>query len=324
MTLLLSDEDVRQVTSMPAIIDAIQAALVIESRGGVQTVPRINFGLDQGFFRLMPAVIEEMDVMGFKAFDAKYPDARYLIALFRPSTGVLDCLIDAAHLTALRTGATTGIATRAMTQPGDCAHVGVIGSGVEAGANLEGILAVRDVTTVRIYSRDAGRREAFAARVRERHGIDAAAVDSAQEAADAPCVLAATNTGFGGPVALEGAWLQPGAHVNTIGATAPNLREADPETFSRAGAIVLDTEHAGAECGDVIAAEEAGTWPAERVTTLPAVVGSAGGWERPAGLSVFKSVGTAVQDLAAAHATAIAAREQGVGREIEMLSAKTF
>jgi alanine dehydrogenase len=324
MTLLLTDDDVRRVCDMPRIIDAIQHALAVEARGGVQIVPRINFGLDGGFLRFMPAVIEELDVMGFKAFDAKFPVARYLIAVFRPSTGELDGLVDAAYLTAVRTGATTGVATRLMTGPDDCREVGVIGSGLEARTNLEAMVAVREVERVRVYSRSAERREAFAAEVRSRHGVDAVPVEDPCEAAAARCVLAATNTGFGGPVALEGGWLSPDAHVNTIGATAPTLREVDPGTFSRASSIVLDTEHAGAECGDIIAAVEAGSWPAERVTTLAEIVGQGGDWERPAGISVFKSVGTAVQDLVAAAAVLERARQDGVGNEVDLLSAKTF
>lgn len=324
MTLLLTDDDVRQVARMPAIIEAIHAALIVEARGGVQSVPRINFGLQQGFLRLMPAVIEELDIMGFKVFDAKFPTARYLIAVFRSSTGELEALVDAAYLTALRTGATTGVATRLMTGPGDCREVGVIGSGLEARTNLEAILAVREVERVLVYSRSSERREEFARDVSRRFSVDATAVESPHAAAGAPCVLAATNTGFNGPVALEGAWLRPDAHLNTIGATAPNLREVDPDTFARASTVVLDTEHAGAECGDIMAAEDAGIWPVERVMTLTAAVGADGAWKRPPGVSVFKSVGTAVQDLAAARAVASEAAARGVGREVDLLTPKTF
>ena len=324
MTLLLTDADVRAVASMPAIIDAIHAALVVEDRGGVQTVPRINFGLQDGFLRLMPAVIEELDVMGFKVFDAKFPTARYLIAVFRPSTGELDCLVDAAYLTALRTGATTALATRLLTTSDQCHDVGVIGSGLEARTNLEGMLAVRSIERVRIYSRSDERREAFARELRERYDVDAIAVATPQEAVETGCVLAATNTGFGGPFALDGKWLPRDVHVNTIGATAPTLREADPTTFARASVVVLDTEHAGAECGDIIAAVDAGSWAPDRVMTLPQLVGGSTEWTRPRGISVFKSVGTAVQDLAAAGTIAAAAREQGIGQEFELLLPKTF
>ena len=182
--------------------------------------------------------------MGLKAFDAKFPEARYLIAVFTPSTGELDCLVDAAYLTAARTGATTGVATRWMTGPDGCREVGVIGSGLEARTNLEAVLAVREVERVKVFSPNPERRERFAREVAERFDIEVLATDSAAEAADAPCVVAATNTGAGGPVALQGAWLRDDAHLNTIGATAPVLREVDPETFARAATIVVDTEHA--------------------------------------------------------------------------------
>ena len=157
----------------------------------------------------------------------------------------------------------------------------------------------------------------------ERHGVEARAAASGQEAADAPCVIAATNTGAGGPVALEGAWLRADAHLATIGATAPVLREVDVATFTRAASIVLDTEHAGAECGDIMAAEREGAWDEDRVTTLPRLVGGGVPLVRE-GLTVFKSVGTAVQDLAAAAAVARVARERGLGRELDIVSPKLF
>jgi ornithine cyclodeaminase/alanine dehydrogenase len=320
---VLSDEEVREACDMHALVDVIEQALAIEARGGVQIVPRINFGVEGGFFRLMPAVIEELDVMGLKAFDAKFPEARYLIAVFTPSTGELDCLVDAAYLTAARTGATTGVATRWMTAPDGCREVGVVGSGLEARTNLEAVLAVRDVERVTVYSPNPERRERFARDVAGRLGVEAIAADTAAEAADAPCVIAATNTGANGPVALEGAWLRDDAHLNTIGATAPVLREVATDTFARAATVVVDTEHAGAECGDIMAAEAEGRWDERRVTTLAQLVGEGRPLARE-GLTVFKSVGTAVQDLAAAAAVARVARERGLGRELDIVSPKTF
>jgi alanine dehydrogenase len=322
MTLVLSDAEVREACDPTALVNAIGRALEIEARGGVQLVPRINFGLANGFFRLMPAVIEELDVMGFKAFDANFPGARYLVAVFRPSSGELDCLLDAAYLTAARTGATTGVATRAMTAEDGCREVGVVGSGLEAETNLAGVLAVRRVERVKVFSPNEERRKRFARLVAERFGVAAEAVGSAREALDAPCIVAATNTGRNGPVAVEGRALRADGHLNTIGATAPWLREVDAETFARAGSIVVDTLHAGAECGDIIAAQEAGVWDETRVTSLAAVVGA--GFERHGGLTVFKSVGTAVQDLAAAAAVAETARARGLGRELELLAPKVF
>jgi ornithine cyclodeaminase/alanine dehydrogenase len=324
MTLLLSDREVRELASVDRLVGPIRDALRVEAKGGVQIVPRINFGVKEGFFRVMPVVIEELDLMGLKAFDAKGPSARYLIAVFRPSTGELDCLVDGAYLTAVRTGATTGIATELMTAYDGCLEVGVIGSGLEARTNLEGVLAVRRVEHVKVFSRNGERRERFAAEIGRTYGISATAVATGAEAADAPCVIAATNTGFNGPFALDGNWLADGAHLNTIGGTAKVLFESDPATFERAAQVVLDTEHAPGECGDIIAAREAGTWHSGRVTTLAELLASDAGYQRPAGITVFKSVGTAVQDLVAAAVVAAEARARGIGREVDILEAKEF
>jgi ornithine cyclodeaminase/alanine dehydrogenase len=95
-------------------------------------------------------------------------------------------------------------------------------------------------------------------------------------------------------------------------------------TFARAAQVVLDTEHAGPECGDIIAAEAAGMWPRERVVVLTQLIGEDADYERPAGLTVFKSVGTAVQDLVAAAEAVAEARARGIGREVDVLAAKLF
>ncbi len=324
MTLLLSDREVRELATVDLLVGPIRDALKVEAAGGVQIVPRINFGVTEGFFRVMPVVIEELDLMGLKAFDAKGRNARYLIAVFRPSTGELDCLVDGAYLTAARTGATTAVATEVMTTHDGCLEVGVIGSGLEARTNLEGVLAVRLVDHVKVFSPNQSRRERFADEISHAYGVVATAVATGAEAADAPCVIAATNTGFNGPFALDGNWLRDDAHLNTIGGTAPVLFESDPATFERAAQVVLDTEHAPSECGDIIAAVKAGTWHSERVASLTDLVAGDGGYERPSGITVFKSVGTAVQDLVAAAAVATLARARGVGREVDILEAKEF
>ena len=149
---------------MRVLIDAIEHAIEVEARGGVQIVPRINFGVENGFFRLMPAVIEELDVMGAQGLRREVPRRPATSSRSsRPSTGELDCLIDAAYLTAARTGATTGVATRWMTAQDGCLEVGVIGSGLEARTNLEAVLTVREVERVRVFSRNPERRDALRA-----------------------------------------------------------------------------------------------------------------------------------------------------------------
>ena len=323
MTLLLDNAEVVSAVDMPAMVDALERAMAVDARGGVASVPRINLPVgDKGFFRVMPAVIEELDVMGLKAFNTSADGTvRYLMGVWSVRSGELLALVDATYLTAVRTGAVTGVAQRALAR--DHEQVGVIGSGLEARTNLEAICTVSPVRRVKVFSPRRERREEFASEMAARLGIEITPVDSPEEAADAQTVLVATNTGVGrGVIALEGAWLDSAEHVNSIGSTMPALREVDGVTFGRAELIVLDTLHAQAESGDLQAAAAEGHWDDAKVRPLSDVVVDP---PRPAaGLTVFKSVGTALQDVVAAKAVYDVARERGLGREVEFLGGKRF
>lgn len=322
MTLVLDNAEVVSAVHMPTMIGALEQAMAVDARGGVASVPRINLPIGpKGFYRVMPAVIEELDVMGVKCFNTSGDGTvRYLVALWAIASGELLALVDATYLTAARTGAVTGVAQRALAAEHE--QAGVIGSGLEARTNLEAICAVAPIRRVKVFSPRAERREAFAAEMSERLGVEVVPVGSAQEAADAQTVLVATNTGVGsGVVALEGAWLDGAEHVNTIGSTMSLLREVDAATIGRAELVVLDTLDAPAESGDLQAAAEAGCWDEARVRWLAALVVEP---VRANGLSVFKSVGTALQDVIAAKAVYDVALERGLGREIEFLGGKQF
>ena len=281
MTLILDNEDVTAATDLRTIIDALEDGLRAEANGGVDTVPRINLAADSEFMRLMPVVIAGMDIMGFKVFNGSLArGVRYVIGLYRASSGELLSLMDASYLTAARTGATTGLATRLMTAPDALSTVGVIGSGLEARTNLEAICAVRPVREVKVFSPNEARRTRFAQEMGERLQIVGRPVASGPEAADADGVLVATNTGMNtGRVALEADRLPSTAHVAAIGSTMPALRELDASIFARADVVVGDTEHARNESGDLIAAIEGGHWSDGKLRLLHDLpgAGAAGG-----------------------------------------------
>ncbi|MEA2383353.1 MAG: hypothetical protein QOH72_3324 [Solirubrobacteraceae bacterium] len=324
MTLILDNDAVTASTDMRTIIDALEDGLRAEAAGGVDTVPRINLAAENEFFRLMPVVIAGMDIMGFKVFNGSMArGVRYVIGLYRASSGELLSLLDASYLTAARTGATTGLATRLMTGDDDCPVVGVIGSGLEARTNLEAICAVRPVREVKVFSPNPERRTRFAEEMSGRLRIDVRPVASGAEAADAPAVLVATNTGMNtGRVALEAQWLPSDAHVSAIGSTMPALREVDAALFERADVVVLDTEHACNESGDLIAATEGGHWSEAKLRLLHELSDRTAPLD--GALTVFKSVGTAVQDVVAAAAVYETARSRGLGREVDFLELKLF
>jgi len=328
MTLILDNDEVSSAADLPTIIDNLEKAMALEAAGGIETVPRVNLPFSpKGFFRVMPAVIESLDLMGLKVFNSsRASDVRYLIGLWSIETGELRALLDANHLTAIRTGAVTAMAHRAIAGHRSAERIGVIGSGLEARTNLEAICAVSELRQARVFSPNPERREAFAAEMEGKLGIEVVAVGSAEEAADSPLILVATNTGIGRErIALEADWVPASAHVDSIGSTMPALREVDERLFGRADLVVLDTIDATEESGDLIAARAAGEWPVEKVRSLASLFDpEADRPPRSGELTVFKSVGTAVQDLVAAEAIVRVAAAEGLGRDVDLLCGKEF
>ena len=329
MTLLLTNSDVERASDIAAQIDVIEAGLREEANGTVDLPPRLNLATTAGFFRVMPAVMRDSGLMGYKVFHGSVlHGVRYLIAIYDEKDGRLLALMDAAYLTAARTGATTGVATKYLALQ-NAATVGVIGSGLEATTNLEAVCAVRPIREGKIFSPTQANRERFTARMSVRLGIRLEAVATPEQAvADVDVVVVATNTtGVGDLIAYRGRWMTAGQHVNSIGSTGLQLREIDPETFARADRIATDSRvQLEAESGDLHAARQAGTYDRSKVTELKQVVaGHTPGRTELHETTLFKSVGTAVQDVAAGFAVYREAVRRGLGRDVgDFLELKTF
>lgn len=329
MTLLLTNSDVERASDIAAQIDVIEAGLREEANGTVDLPPRLNLATTTGFFRVMPAVMRDSGLMGYKVFHGSVRQGvRYLIAIYDEKDGRLLALMDAAYLTAARTGATTGVATKYLAPP-NAAAVGVIGSGLEATTNLEAVCAVRPIREGKVFSPTPANRERFAARMSDRLGLRLEAVATPEQAvAGAEVVVVATNTtGVGDLIAYRGRWMTAGQHVNSIGSTGLQLREIDPETFARADRIVTDSRvQLEAESGDLHATRQDGMYDRSKVTELKQVVaGRILGRTEPDETTLFKSVGTAIQDVAAGFAVYREAVRRGLGRDIgDFLELKTF
>jgi ornithine cyclodeaminase/alanine dehydrogenase-like protein (mu-crystallin family) len=329
VTLVLRDSDVRAVCDIGSLVTFLDQALRKEAKGTGAHVPeRLNLAHGSVFLRVMPALLPEAGLLGLKFFHGSMQDGvRYVVAVCSLDTGEILGLIDAAYLTAARTGATSGVATHWLSRE-DSSCVGVIGSGMEAETNLRAVCSVRPVTRAAVYSRSPQRREAFAARMSESLGIPVrAAADPRAAVAGTDIVVVATNTGPDPVVAYRGAWLEPGQHVVSIGSTTAALREIDTDTILRADTVVFDVtlDQLRNESGDVIAVLDAQAgWragvPLDRVIT-----GEVLGRRRPEDITVFKSVGTAAQDLLGASYVLREARRRGVGTEIaDITSPKQF
>jgi ornithine cyclodeaminase/alanine dehydrogenase len=262
--------------------------------------------------------------MGFKAFHgAPTFGARYLIAVFEQANGDLLALMDANHLTAARTGATAGVAAKYLARP-ESRTVGVIGAGMEARANLQAMCDVLPgLERLTVYSPRASSRERFVADMGDETGLPVSAVDRPEFAVrGADVVLVATNTSSAAdPIAFRGEWIEEGMHISSIGSTMPALREIDRDTFARSDLIVVDAlAQVLEESGDVIDAQAAGAFDPSAVAELHDVAaGLRGG--RPSGdaVTLFKSVGTALQDVMSGLAIYEVAKERGFGYAIDEL-----
>lgn len=267
----------------------------------------------KGWLRVGPVALEKSGWMGFKAMNlAPGNGLRYQVHLYEIASGSLLAIMDAQHLTTLRTGATSAVATRRLARSG-AAVVALLGSGVEARAQLDAMQADGKVRAARVYSPTAANRERLAADYRTRFGMDIEAVASAEEAVSgADLIVAAVKSTV--PVLL-GEWLRPGMHVNSVGTARRDQREIDPETFKRSARVVVDTkEGVFGEAGDAVAAREVMTAEAHELSEL--VVGKAPGRGSADEITLFKSVGTGIQDIALAALIYQRAVERTVGTDL--------
>jgi ornithine cyclodeaminase/alanine dehydrogenase-like protein (mu-crystallin family) len=322
VTLFISESDVRASMDVTSLVRHLAHRLASSTGADPVTGPRANITLGRAFVRLGGAIAPGTPgVLGYKAFHAGTDGGvRYLIVLADLSSGRVLALVDADHLTAVRTGAVTAVATEVMAPP-DVERIAVVGSGEEAWSNLVAVCGVRQAKSIRVFSPRAARREAFAARVRSELGIEASPSDGAAEAVrDAGVVIVATNTRrLADPIAFLSSWVQPGMHINSIGSTTPALRELDAQVLVEADAVVFDTvEGSTQESGDVQAALASG-FDIGSARELGAVLAGGTPVRTSADdVTVFKSVGTAIQDIVTAEWVLAECRGRGLGTEIEL------
>jgi ornithine cyclodeaminase/alanine dehydrogenase-like protein (mu-crystallin family) len=284
----LDHHDVERLLRMEDLIPVMADALATLSTGrAVQPVRVVVPVADhRGFFGVMPAYAG--GALGAKLVtwypnNEGVPTHHAIVQLFRPETGEPLVTMDATLITEMRTGAVSAVATDRLARP-DAAVLAILGSGVQARSHLEALRMVRSFRDVRVWSPKNA--SVFAAR----HGVRP--VSSAEDAVrGADVIVVATMSRV--PV-LSGAWLSAGAHINAIGAVRPDWRELDDEAVTRARVFVESREAAGRESGDVIAARCIAAEIGE------VIAGTARGRETADEITLFKSVGVAVEDVSTA------------------------
>ncbi len=301
MALFLNEQEVAQLLPMDECIEALDRAFAHAGAGQVDNKARSRIRMPGGFFHFMAAADGEQGVFGYKAYPsfAGPGGAKMLVMLYNYQSGELLACMEAGRMGQIRTGAASGLATRYMARE-DAATVAVIGSGFQARTQLEAVCAVRPIKQARVFSRRQERREDFAKRSSERLGVEVRPADSAQECVEgADIVIAITSARE--PVVL-GEWLAPGAHINAAGGNHWMRREIDEAAVLRSELIVVDDlEQAKVECGDLLWLEARGSFRWNMAHELRDVVaGRVGSRPSPEGVTLFESMGVALEDIAAA------------------------
>jgi alanine dehydrogenase len=318
MTLLLTEADVRSLLTMPIALEIVEESLRKQGNGELVLHPRRRVKLpDNALLHYMAAADPVRGYIGMKLYTVVRGVARFVVPLFRSTTGEMAALIEADALGQLRTGAASGVATKYLANA-NARTACIIGTGYQARTQLEAIAAVRRMERVRAFGRDPERREKFCSEMSERIGVAVDAASSGEEAVKgADIIITATSAT---KVVLEGAWLAPGMHINAMGANWPQKRELDAAAVDRADKIVVDfIEQSKMEAGDLIQAfgEDQSRWNA--VQELSQIVaGKAPGRSNADQITLFKSNGIATWDLAAAVRVYEMAVARGVGKTIPL------
>lgn len=271
---------------------------------------------------MMFASLPRSGYYGLKTYSVQDGRARFLVILYDAEgaeAGSPAALIEANLLGAFRTGAATGVAARALANPGPV-EVGVIGAGWQARTQIQALASTLPVTSFHVYSRDAQRRHAFAAELQAQIGIAVVAAPSAEAAVIGRQVVV-TMTSAGRPV-IEAGWIAPGTLVVGAGSNIPHKAELPHELIGRAGQVVVDQlETARLESGDLLLAEAAGRFRWEQANELGAVLtGSAAGRSSPEAIVIFESHGLAIWDVAAAAQVLAVSRREGLGTEVSLFA----
>jgi ornithine cyclodeaminase len=325
MPLLLNERDVRSVLTMPDLIDSMRAALADYSGGRTQQPLRtvLELGDQRSFFGIMPASVAKPRAVGTKlvtVFPSNHerglPSHLATIVLLDPDTGALLALLDGRYITEARTAAVSAVSADVLALP-DAGLLAIIGSGVQARSHLEALACVRRLREVRVWSPTESHRSAFV-KDASHHGMRVGAAASARDAVDGADLIAVATSSTA-PV-LESAWVQDGAHICAVGACRPTHRELETALVARSRLFVDSTIGALAEAGDVVLAIQDGAVTAAHIAgELGAVVsGAVPGRQNPGQITLFKSLGMAVEDVAAARLAYTRAQSRGVGTELAM------
>ncbi|HET7217976.1 MAG TPA: ornithine cyclodeaminase family protein [Vicinamibacterales bacterium] len=324
--LLLTERDVRQLLSMDDLIAAMHDALAEFSSRRVQQPLRtvLDVGAHHAFFGVMPAYIPGAGALGTKLVTVfgtnaalGLPSHLATIVLLDDSTGELLSVMDGRFITEARTAAVSAVSARLLARS-DAGVLAVIGSGVQARSHVRAVSRVRRLREVRIWSPSPEHRNAFATEMQSETDAPIHVAPSARDAVRGAALIVLATASREAVVASD--WIDDGAHIMAVGACRPDQREMDAALVARTKVFVDSRTGALAEAGDIVLAIHEGAFTADRIVAEIGEVaaGTAAGRSAAADVTLFKSLGMAVEDVAAAHLAYRRATERGLGRGVPL------
>jgi ornithine cyclodeaminase/alanine dehydrogenase-like protein (mu-crystallin family) len=324
--LVANQEQTTALLPMSECIEVMEATLKALARGEALLPLRTYMFMPNGsdLMGLMPAYLRGIQAMGVKVIAAfpgnlgtEYDSHQGLVLLFDGEHGLLRAIVDATAITAIRTAAVSGVATRLLARP-DAGDLALIGAGTQATTHLAAMRQVRSLRRVRVFSLPLEGARQFAERESKRHGLPVEVMATPQEAvagADLICTVSTSPE----PV-VKGEWLAPGVHINAVGAFTPTTRELDTAAVVKSRLYVDRRESTLHEAGEFLIPKREGVIDDGHIVgeVGEVLLGSAPGRRSPQEITLFKSLGLAVEDLAAADHVYKKAKATGAGVWVEM------
>jgi ornithine cyclodeaminase len=324
--LIINQSEVPQLLPMSECMDVMAEALKALAQGNAILPLRPVMWLPEkvGALGMMPSYLGDIQAFGLKIVSVfphnhgtEYDSHQGAVMLFESKNGRLLAIMDSSSITGIRTAAVSGVATRLLARS-DANDLAILGSGVQAQSHLEAMLLARSIKRVRVWSRHADHARAFAEREGQRHGLAIEVCSSVEEAVTSAHIIC-TTTAAPEPI-LKGDWLAPGTHINAVGSSVPFTRELDTAAVAKSRLFVDRRESTVSEAGDFLFPKKEGAIGDDHIQGElgELLLGKIEGRKSDNEITLYKSLGLAVEDLASANHVYKKALEKGMGIAVEL------
>jgi ornithine cyclodeaminase/alanine dehydrogenase-like protein (mu-crystallin family) len=319
MVLFLGEEEVEQLLSIDNAVKALEETFRQQGLGNIINHPRLRIRTEKSMLHYLAGAVPHMKVMGYKAYTSYKGGIKFRVFLHSIETGELLSIMDGNFMGMIRTGAATGVATKYMSRT-NSDIVGIFGTGWQARGQLLGVSAVRRVKKIKAYSHNLEKKKAFCDEMQKLFQIETIPVEKPEDAVSGTDILITSTTSVE-PV-FKGEWLQSGVHINAIGGNFLFKREIDEIAVKRSKVIVVESkEQSKIEAGELLPLIEKGRLQWDQVYELGEIVaGKVNGRKKDEYITLFKSLGIAIEDIAIAAHVYELATAKGIGRKLDIPS----